>query len=30
MKNVLKSHPFKQAALNHEVAMQSRLINLPH
>ena len=27
--NVLNSLPFKQATLNHEVAMQSRLIDLP-
>ena len=30
MQNVLNSMPFKQATLNHEVAMQSRLIKLPH
>ena len=30
MQNVLNSVPFKQATLNHEVAMQSRLIKLPH
>ena len=30
MQNVLTSMPFKQATLNHEVAMQSRLIKLPH
>jgi PIN domain nuclease of toxin-antitoxin system len=30
MQNVLNSMPFKQAAVNHEVAMQSRLIKLPH
>jgi PIN domain nuclease of toxin-antitoxin system len=30
MQNVLNSVPFKQAAVNHEVAMQSRLIKLPH
>jgi PIN domain nuclease of toxin-antitoxin system len=30
MKNVLNSMPFKQATVNHEVAMQSRLIKLPH
>jgi PIN domain nuclease of toxin-antitoxin system len=30
MRNVLKSYPFKEAKLNHEVAMQSRLIDLPH
>ena len=29
MQNVLNSLPFKQATLNHEVAMQSRLIDLP-
>lgn len=27
---VLNSIPFRQAALNHEVAMRSRLIQLPH
>jgi PIN domain nuclease of toxin-antitoxin system len=30
MQNVLNSVPFKQATLNHEVAIQSRLIKLPH
>ena len=30
MQNVLDSMPFKQATVNHEVAMQSRLIKLPH
>jgi PIN domain nuclease of toxin-antitoxin system len=30
MQNVLNSMPFKQATLNHEVAMHSRLIKLPH
>ena len=30
MQDVLNSMAFKQAALNHEVAMQSRLIKLPH
>ena len=30
MQNVLTSMPFKQATLNNEVAMQSRLIKLPH
>ena len=30
MQKVLSSMPFKQATLNHEVAMQSRLIGLPH
>ena len=30
MQNVLNSMPLKEAALNHEIAMQSRLINLPH
>ena len=30
MKTVLNSMPFKQATVNHEVAMQSRLIILPH
>ena len=30
MQNVINSVPFKQATLNHEVAMQSRLIELPH
>jgi PIN domain nuclease of toxin-antitoxin system len=30
MQNVLNTMPFKQATLNHEVAMQSRLIKLPH
>jgi PIN domain nuclease of toxin-antitoxin system len=30
IQNVLNSMPFKQAALNHEVAIQSRLIKLPH
>jgi PIN domain nuclease of toxin-antitoxin system len=30
MQNVLNSVPFKQATLNHEVAIQSRLIRLPH
>lgn len=29
MKNVLEIVPFKQAVLNHEVAMQSTLIKLP-
>ena len=28
--NVLKTVPFRQAELNHEVAMQSVLIDLPH
>lgn len=30
MQNVLNSVPFKQTILNHEVAIQSRLIKLPH
>jgi PIN domain nuclease of toxin-antitoxin system len=30
IKNVLATLPFKEAALNHEVAMQSRIIQLPH
>jgi PIN domain nuclease of toxin-antitoxin system len=30
MENVLNSMPFQQATVNHEVAMQSRLIKLPH
>jgi PIN domain nuclease of toxin-antitoxin system len=30
MQNVLNSVPLKQATLNHEVAIQSRLIKLPH
>lgn len=30
MKNVLDSIPFKEAVLNHEVAMKSREIKLPH
>ena len=30
MQNVLNSVPFKQATLNPEVAMQSRLIKFPH
>ena len=30
MRNVITSMPFKQATLNHEVAMQSRMIKLPH
>ena len=30
MQKVLNSMPFKQATLNHEVAMQSRQIKLPH
>ncbi|MFC1819746.1 type II toxin-antitoxin system VapC family toxin [Thermodesulfobacteriota bacterium] len=30
MKNVLQSLPFRQATLNHEVAMKSRKIHLPH
>ena len=30
MQDVLNSVPLKQAAVNHEVAMQSRLIELPH
>jgi PIN domain nuclease of toxin-antitoxin system len=30
MQSVLNSMPFKQATVTHEVAMQSRLINLPH
>jgi PIN domain nuclease of toxin-antitoxin system len=30
MKNVLNSMPFQQATVNHEVAMQSRLIKLSH
>ncbi len=30
MQNVLNSMPFQQATVNHEVAMQSRLIKLPH
>jgi PIN domain nuclease of toxin-antitoxin system len=30
IQKVLNSMPFKQATLNHEVAIQSRLIKLPH
>ncbi len=30
IKNVLDSLPFRQAALNHEVAIKSRTIQLPH
>jgi PIN domain nuclease of toxin-antitoxin system len=30
MKSVLDSSPFRQAPLNHEVAMKSRTIELPH
>jgi len=30
MKSVLESLPFKQAPINHEVAMKSRTIQLPH
>jgi PIN domain nuclease of toxin-antitoxin system len=30
MENVLGSLPFRQAALNHEIAMESRRIQLPH
>jgi PIN domain nuclease of toxin-antitoxin system len=30
IKNVLTTLPFQEAALNHEVAMQSRGIHLPH
>ena len=30
MQAVLNSMPFQQATLNHEIAMQSRLIKLPH
>ncbi len=30
MKNVLDSLPFRQAVLNHEIAMKSRTIQLPH
>jgi len=30
MESVLNTVPFKQAALNHEVAMKSRSIQLPH
>ena len=30
MKNALDTLPFREAALNHEVAMQSRVIRLPH
>ena len=30
MENVLETLPFRQAALNHAVAMQSRTIPLPH
>ena len=30
MKSVLDSSPFRQAPLNHEVAMKSRTIQLPH
>jgi PIN domain nuclease of toxin-antitoxin system len=30
MKNVLSTLPFQEAALNHEVAMQSRDVRLPH
>ena len=30
MENVLEALPFRQAALNHAVAMQSRTIPLPH
>lgn len=30
MSHVLSTLPFHEAALNHEVAMQSRKISLPH
>jgi len=30
IRNVLQTIPFKEALLNHEVAIQSRLITLPH
>jgi PIN domain nuclease of toxin-antitoxin system len=30
MDNVLGTLPFREAALNHEVAIQSRIIRLPH
>jgi len=30
MKNALDTLPFREAVLNHEVAMQSRVIRLPH
>ncbi len=30
MENVLSSLPLREAVLNHEVAMQSRKISLPH
>ena len=30
MKNVLSTLPFQEATLNHEVAMQSRDVRLPH
>ena len=30
MKNVLSTLPFQEATLNHEIAMQSREIRLPH
>ena len=29
-RRVLREQPFKQAPLNHEVAIQSRLVKLPH
>jgi PIN domain nuclease of toxin-antitoxin system len=30
MKNVLKTLPFRQASMNHEVAMESRMLQLSH
>lgn len=30
MENVLSTLPFQEATLNHEVAMQSRAVRLPH
>jgi PIN domain nuclease of toxin-antitoxin system len=30
MRRVLETIPFRQAPLTHEVAIQSRLVNLPH
>ena len=30
MREVFEKIPFKEASINHEVAMQSRLVELPH
>lgn len=30
LKNVFQNIPFREASLNHEVAIQSRLLDLPH